>query len=86
MIRNATDLKGKGCPSFAVGFGEVNQQNLNIIALNKSNVFITNNQLSEDILNRFYNSLVTELCRKHLHVQYLVSLIGAWLGMKDDDT
>jgi len=62
MIGNATEVKNRGVQVFAIGFGDVNQQNLNIIASNECNVFITNGQLSEEILNRFTNKLVPQLC------------------------
>ena len=62
MIGNATELRSRGIQVFAVGFGDVNQQNLNLIASVEDNVFITNNQLSEEVLNRFYNSLIMQLC------------------------
>ena len=62
MDSNATEIKRRGIQVFAVGFGDVNQQNLNMIASNEGNVFITNNQLSDEVLNRFYNRLVTQLC------------------------
>ena len=63
MIGNATELKNRGVQIFAIGFGEaVNRQNLNIIASNEGDVFATNNPLSNEVLNRFYNRLVTQLC------------------------
>ena len=44
MIGNATELKNRGIQIFAIGYGEaVNRTNLNIIASNESDVFITNN-------------------------------------------
>ena len=63
MICNATELKHRGIRIFAIGYGEeVNRQNLNCIASNESDVFTTNNPLSNEVLNRFYNRLVTQLC------------------------
>jgi len=64
MIGNATEIKDRGIQVFAIGFGNVNQQNLNIIASSENNVFTTSNQaeLSNEVLDRFYNRLVTQLC------------------------
>jgi len=63
MLCNATELKNRGIRIFAIGFGkEVNRQNLNCIASNEDDVLITNNPLSNEVLNRFYNRLVTQLC------------------------
>jgi len=64
MIGNATEIEDRGVQVFAIGFGNVNQQNLNIIASSENDVFTTSNQaeLSNEVLNRFYNRLVTQLC------------------------
>ena len=61
MIGNATEVKRRGVQVFAIGFGDVNQQNLNVIASNESNVFTTDSQLSSEVLNRFTNKLVGQL-------------------------
>ena len=63
MIGNATEIKNRSVQVFAIGFGNVNRQNLNIIASNESNVFTINNQAElSNVLNRFYNRLVKQLC------------------------
>ena len=64
MIGNATEIKKRGVQVFAIGFGNVNRANLNIIASSKNNVFATSNQskLSNEVLNSFYNRLVTQIC------------------------
>ena len=64
MIGNATEIKERGVQVFAIGFGNVNLENLNIIASSENNVFTTSNQaeLSNEVLDRFYNRLVTQLC------------------------
>ena len=64
MIGNATEIKKRGVQVFAIGFGNVNRANLNIIASSKNNVFATSNQteLSNEVLDRFYNRLVTQIC------------------------
>jgi len=64
MIGNATEIKNREIQVFAIGFGNVNRKNLNIIASSKNNVFATSNQteLSNEVLDRFYNRLVTQIC------------------------
>jgi len=64
MIEYADQLKEKvKAKVFAIGIGNVNRTNLNIIASSKNNVFaIKQAEHSNEVLIRFYNRLVTQIC------------------------
>ena len=62
MIANATEIRNRGIQIFAVGSDRSNEENLKKITSNESHVIITNQLSQHEDINRFYNSLVTQIC------------------------
>jgi len=62
MIGNATEIRNRDIQIFAVGSDRANEENLKKITSNESHVFITNQLSRNEVINRFYNRLVTQIC------------------------
>jgi len=62
MPMGKVEIRNRGIQIFAVGSDRSNKENLKKITSNESHVIITNQLSQHEDINRFYNSLVTQIC------------------------